>query len=130
MAIDLSSILSQIGRDKGITKEVLVEAIESAMLSAARKHFGHNLNLETQFNDETGQLEVIEFKTVVEKVEEPSTQITLQGARTEFDEDAQIGDELGRKMNTDALGRIAAQTAKQVIIQKVRDAERDIIFGE
>ena len=130
MAIDLSSILSQIGRDKGISKTVLIEAIESAMLSAARKHYGHNLNLETQFNEDTGQLEVIEFKTVVDKVEDPSTQIDLPNARTQFDEEAQVGDELGRKMNTDALGRIAAQTAKQVIIQKVRDAERDIIFDE
>ncbi len=130
MSFDLSSILSQIGKDKGIDRQVLVEAVESAMLSAARKHYGHSLNLETQFNPETGVIEVIEFKTVVEKIEDPATQILLAEARRDYDQDAQIGDELGRKLDTTVLGRIAAQTAKQVIIQKVRDAERDVIFGE
>jgi N utilization substance protein A len=130
MSFDLSSILSQIGKDKGIDRQVLVEAVESAMLSAARKHYGHSLNLETQFNPETGSIEVIEFKTVVDKVEDTSTQISLAEARRDYDQDAQVGDELGRKLDTSVLGRIAAQTAKQVIIQKVRDAERDVIFGE
>jgi N utilization substance protein A len=128
--LDLNAILGQIGRDKGISREILVEAIESAMLSAARKHFGHSLNLETKFNDETGEIEVVQFKTVVEKVEDPATQVGLQEARAEFDPDAMIGDELGKKLQTEALGRIAAQTAKQVIIQKVRDAERGVIFEE
>lgn len=130
MSFDLSSILNQIGKDKGIDRQVLVEAVESAMLSAARKHYGHSLNLETQFNPDTGSIEVIEFKTVVDKVEDPSTQISLGEARRDYDQDAQVGDELGRKLDTSVLGRIAAQTAKQVIIQKVRDAERDVIFGE
>ena len=62
MSLDLDSILTQIGRDKGISREVLVEAVESAMLSAARKHYGHSLNLETQFNQETGEIEVLEFR--------------------------------------------------------------------
>ena len=100
------------------------------MLSAARKHYGHNLNLETRFNEETGDIEVIEFKTVVAKVEDPATEITVEQARREFDSDAMEGDELGRKLDTKALGRIAAQTAKQVIMQKVRDAERNVIFEE
>ena len=130
MAIDLNSILGQIGRDKGIDKKVLVEAIESAMLSAARKHFGHNLNLEVQFNQETGQLEVLQFKVVVEKVEEPATQLSVEEARRDYDAEALPGDEFGTKLDTAALGRIAAQTAKQVIIQKVRDAERGVIYEE
>lgn len=130
MTVDLNSLLSQIGRDKGINKEILIEAIESAMLSAARKHYGHNLNLETKFNEETGEIEVVQFKTVSEKVEDPATQVSLEEARREFDPDAMIGDELGRKLDTEALGRIAAQTAKQVIIQKVRDAERGVIYEE
>ncbi len=67
---DLNAILGQIGRDKGIDRAVLIEAIESAMLSAARKHYGHNLNLETRFNDESGEIEVLEFKTVVDKIED------------------------------------------------------------
>jgi N utilization substance protein A len=130
MTVDLNSIIGQIGRDKGIDRAKLIEALESAVLSAARKHFGHSLNLEAQFNEDAGEIEVLEFKTVVERVEDPATQISLEGAREEFDPDAQLGDELGRKLPTDVLGRIAAQTAKQVIIQKVRDAERDIIFDE
>jgi N utilization substance protein A len=129
-SIDLNAILGQIGRDKGIDRATLVEAIESAMLSAARKHFGHNLNLEASFNEDSGEIEVVQFKTVVDKVEDPSVQISLADARKEFDPDAMVGDELGKKLNTDPLGRIAAQTAKQVIIQKVRDAERGVIFEE
>jgi transcription termination/antitermination protein NusA len=130
MAIDLNSLLGQIGRDKGISKEILIEAVESAMLSAARKHYGHNLNLETKYNEETGEIEVIQFKTVVERIEDSSTQISVQDARAEYDPDAMVGDELGKKLDTTALGRIAAQTAKQVIIQKVRDAERGVIYEE
>ena len=127
---DLNAILSQMGRDKGIDKQVLIEAVESAMLSAARKHYGHNLNLETKFNEETGEIEVVQFKVVVDTVEDPDTQILLQDARREVDPDAMVGDELGKKLDTDVLGRIAAQTAKQVIMQKVRDAERGVIYEE
>ncbi len=130
MTVDLNSLLGQIGKDKGINKAILIEAIESAMLSAARKHFGHNLNLETKFNEDSGEIEVIQFKTVVERVEDDATEISLSEARKEFDSEAMVGDELGKKLNTEALGRIAAQTAKQVIIQKVRDAERGVIYEE
>ena len=130
MGIDLNAIISQIGRDKGIDKKVLVEAVESAMLSAARKHFGHNLNLETQYNEESGEIEVLQFKTVVEQVEEDGTQISVADARAEYDAEAMVGDEFGKKLDTTALGRIAAQTAKQVIIQKVRDAERGVIYED
>lgn len=130
MTFDLNAVLSQIGRDKGIDLDTLVEAVESAMLSAARKHYGHNLNLETQFDADTGIIEVIQFKTVIEKVEDEDTQVSLVEARADYDPDAMVGDELGKKLNTDVLGRIAAQTAKQVIIQKVRDAERGVIYEE
>lgn len=130
MAFDLGAIISQIGRDKGIDKEVLVEAVESAMLSAARKHYGHNLNLETRYDSETGLIEVLQFKVVVEKVEEDGTEISLEEARREYDPDAMEGDEFGKRLDTEVLGRIAAQTAKQVIFQKLRDAERGVIFDE
>jgi transcription termination/antitermination protein NusA len=128
--IDLNSIIGQIGRDKGIDRSVLIEAVESAMLSAAKKHFGHNLNLETKFNPDTGELEVVQFKTVVDRVFDPGTQVGIQDARRDFDSEAMVGDEFGRKLNTGILGRIAAQTAKQVILQKVRDAERGVIYEE
>lgn len=130
MSFDLNAIMSQMGKDKGINKKVLIEAVESAMLSAARKHYGHNLNLETKFNDETGEIEVHQFKSVVETVEDPDTQISIAEARKHYDPDAMVGDEFGSKLETQVLGRIAAQTAKQVIIQKVRDAERGVIFEE
>lgn len=129
-SFDLNAILNQMARDEGIEKSTLVEAIESAMLSAARKYFGHGLNLETKFNEDTGEIEVVQFKVVVDKVEDPDTQISLQEARRDVDPDAMTGDELGKKLNTDPLGRIAAQTAKQVIMQKVRDAKRGVIFEE
>lgn len=129
-SIDLNAILGQLGRDKGIEKGVLVEAIESAMLSAARKHFGHNLNLETSFNEESGEIEVVQFKTVVDAVVDPGTEISLDEARRVYDPDAMVGDEFGKKLPTEGLGRISAQTAKQVIIQKLRDAERGVIFEE
>lgn len=127
---DLDQIINQVGRDKGISKQVLIEALESAVLSAAKKHFGHNLNLEAMYNPELGEIEVHEFRTVVEKVEDPLTQVTMDVARREYDPDCEIGDELGRKLSSAELGRIAAQTAKQVIVQKLRDAERDIIYSE
>ncbi|MCB0324421.1 MAG: transcription termination/antitermination protein NusA [Bdellovibrionales bacterium] len=127
---DLDQIINQVGRDKGINKQTLIEAIESAVLSAAKKHFGHNLNLEATYNPDLGEIEVHEFRTVVDRVEDPETQVTLDVARREFDPDCEVGDELGRRMDATALGRIAAQTAKQVIVQKLRDAERDIIYHE
>lgn len=130
MSFDLNAILGQMGRDKGINKKVLIEAVETAMLSAAKKHFGHNLNLETQFNEETGEVEVHQFKVVVETVEDSDTQMSIADARKSFDPDARVGDEFGEKLDTHMLGRIAAQTAKQVIIQKVRDAERGVTFEE
>ncbi len=127
---DLDQIVNQVGRDKGINKQVLIDALESAVLSAAKKHYGHNLNLEATYNVELGEIEVHEFRTVVDKVEDAETQITWEDAKKEFDPDCEVGDELGRKLDSAELGRIAAQTAKQVIVQKLRDAERDLIYGE
>lgn len=130
---DLDQIISQVGRDKGINKQTLIEALESAVLSAAKKHFGHNLNLEATYNEEVGEIEVHEFKTVVAErshIDDPATQVTLVEARKDFDPDCEVGDEIGKKLDSSVLGRIAAQTAKQVISQKLRDAERDIIYSE
>ena len=127
---DLEQIVNQVGRDKGVDKEVLIEALESAVLSAAKKHYGHNRNLEATYNSELGEIEVLEFKTVVDEVSDTATQMTMDEAKVEFDPECEIGDELGRKLNSTELGRIAAQTAKQVIIQKLRDAEREIIYNE
>jgi transcription termination/antitermination protein NusA len=130
MRFDLEQVINQVGRDKGIDKSTLIEALESAVLSAAKKHFGHNLNLEAKYNEELGEIEVLEFRTVVDDVTDSSTQMTKDEARKNFDPDCEVGDELGKKIGSEVMGRIAAQTAKQVIIQKLRDAEKDIIYGE
>ncbi len=127
---DLDQIIGQVGRDRGIDKTILVDALESAVLSAAKKHYGHSMNLEASYNPDVGEIEVHEFKTVVDKVEDAVNQVTLDVAKKEFDPDCEVGDELGRKIDSAELGRIAAQTAKQVIVQKLRDAERDIIYHE
>jgi N utilization substance protein A len=129
MFINLNAVLDQVRKDKGIPKEILVEAIESAMVSAARKKYGHEAELEAQYNEEIGEVELYQFHNVVETVEIPDKEISLAAAK-KLDSEAQIGDELGEKIDSHQFGRIAAQTAKQVIIQKIRDAESDIIYNE
>jgi N utilization substance protein A len=97
------------------------------MVTAARKKLGVKDGVEARFDPESGFIEVFHYKQVVEQVEDPATQMTLEEARRE-DPDAQIGDELGIRVDTSDFGRIAAQTAKQVIIQRVKDAERENIY--
>ena len=119
MASDLSRIIEQVGKDKGIDRQILVEALEQALLAAARKKYGLKQELEAKFNQEVGEVELFQFKTVVKKVKNPPTEIALEEAR-DLDGDAQVGDSLGTKIDISEFGRIAAQTAKQVIIQRVR----------
>ncbi|HJL42704.1 MAG TPA: transcription termination factor NusA [Myxococcales bacterium LLY-WYZ-16_1] len=126
---DLSSVVGQVASDKGISKSTLVEALEAAMLTAARKVFGMERDIEAQFNEDSGDVELFEFRTVVAEMDEPAVQISLEEAR-ELDPECQVGDSLGLKIDKADLGRIAAQTAKQVIIQRVREAERENIFEE
>ncbi len=129
MFLDLNRVIEQVGKDKGIGKEILIEALENALLSAAKKEFGPQREIEARYNEQLGEVELFQFKTVVEQVQNTYTEISLEDAR-EIDPEAQVGDSLGIKMDSASFGRIAAQTAKQVIIQKVRDAERDIIYNE
>ncbi len=126
---DLNRVIEQVVREKGIDREILVDALEQAMATAARKKLD-NRNLEAQFDDETGQIQIFEYMTVVEEVEDSYTQITLDEAREKYDPDCEIGDELGMPIELGEMSRITAQVAKQVIIQKVREAERDIIYSE
>ena len=128
MLSDLRRIIDQISRDKGIDRNLLIEALEEAVLSAARKRYGHRRDLEAQYNDELGEVELFQFRKVVEEVEDEQTEISLDEAM-ELDPDAQLGDDIGSKLeNVSDLGRIAAQSAKQVIIQKMKDAESDVIY--
>ena len=121
--------IDQIAKDKGIERSLIVEALEEAMKQAARRKYGQEKELEARFNDELGEIELFEFRTVVTEVNDAESEITIAAAH-EFDPEAEEGDEIGVKLETEGFGRILAQTAKQVIIQKVRDAERDIIFNE
>lgn len=130
MSPDLKRLIEQMGKEKGIDKEIIVDALETAVLTAARKKLGLDLDLEVNYNEEAGEMETFLFKTVVEHVLNPDTQISLQEARETLDEDAELGDSLGIKIETDTFGRIAVQTAKQIIIQKVKDAERDNVYEE
>src|SRR5207245_1806084 len=95
-----------------------------------KKTFGHEKNIEAKFNTELGEVELFEIKTVVEHVEDPENQVTLEVAHAKIDPEAEVGDELLAKLPPEKFGRIAAQAAKQNIIQRVRDAERDIIYNE
>ena len=128
MPSNLSYVIDQVGKDKGIDRKVIIEALEQAVLTASRKKYGHQGEIEVHYNEEAGEVELFQFKQVVEEVTNPSTEISLEEA-SELDSEAQIGDSLGVKLNTD-FGRIGAQTAKQVIIQKVRDAERENVYNE
>ncbi len=125
---DIKRVVEQVSRDKGIDRDVLIKALEDAMGSAARKKFGNRIDVEVQYNKETGEIEVFQFKDVAEEITEPDIQISLEEGR-KLDPECEIGDSLGTKMDTSTFGRIAAQSAKQVIIQKMKDAERDAVYS-
>jgi len=129
MANLLYQTIEQISREKHIEPEIIVAAIEDAMVVAARKYYKTEEDLRSKFNAETGQVDVYAVRTVVEEVTDPKRELTLAEAR-KLDPAAELGGEVLIAKPTDVLGRIAAQTAKQVIMQKVREAERDTIFNE
>lgn len=125
---DIKRVVDQVSRDKGIDREVLIEALEEALRSAARKKFGNKIDIEIQYNEESGEIEVFQFKDVAEVVTEPDIEISLEEGR-KLDPECEVGDSLGTKMDTTTFGRIAAQSAKQVIIQKMKDAERKAVYA-
>ncbi len=131
MFSDLAKVIDQVGKDKGIDKDVIIDAVKQAMLVAARKKYGTYREIEAQYNEDSGEVELYEFKEVVEreKFVDEEVEIPLDEA-LKLDPGAQLDDSIGIKLASDDLGRIAAQTAKQIILQKVRDAEREIIFSE
>ncbi|MCW5827784.1 MAG: transcription termination/antitermination protein NusA [Deltaproteobacteria bacterium] len=146
---NLGRVIDAVAKEKGIEKEIVIEALKEAMLAAAKKKLGISSRearpaaegeeiteppertrvLEAQFNEESGEIEVFEFKDVAETVDNPELQISLSEAR-ELDPEAQPGDSMGIKLDTSELGRIPAQAARQILLQKVRDAERELIFSE
>jgi N utilization substance protein A len=126
---NLKNVVELVGKEEGIDKKILVEALEDAMLTVARKHFGFHRDIEARMNEQSGEIELHEFKTVVADPFDDEIEIALLEAR-KLDPEAQEGDSIGFKMDSRELGRIAAQSAKQVIIQKVREAKKDIVFKE
>jgi len=129
MTPELSRVIEQVSKEKGIDRSIVIQAVENAMQSAARKVIGQEFRLEAQFNPEIGEVELFKILTVVETVNDPATEITLDHARGNLDPEAQVGDELLERLDQE-YGRIAAQAAKQNLVQRLRDAERDIIYNE
>ena len=129
MQPDLNRVIEQVSKEKGMDRSVIIEALESAMLSAARRTFSQK-RIEAKFNPDLGEVELFEIKTVVDTVTNPETEVDLATARSTLDPEAQAGDELLSKLPATAFGRIAAQVAKQSVIQKVREAERELIYNE
>ncbi|WP_447978172.1 transcription termination factor NusA [Candidatus Nitrospira bockiana] len=126
---ELISVIDQIGREKGIDKAKIISAVESALQTAAKKRFGQGENIQVQIDPKTGEISVISLKTIVDTVTNPKSEVSLSEARR-IDSEAEIGDEIGSLIEMDELGRIAAQTAKQVICQKVREAEWEAVLKE
>ncbi|HOV84726.1 MAG TPA: transcription termination factor NusA [Syntrophobacteraceae bacterium] len=129
MTGELKRLIDQVSREKGIDRQTLIHTLEEAIKSAIKKKHGSKLDLDVTFNEEFGEIEAFLFKEVVEQVSDPEKQVSLEEA-LRLDPESEIGDELGIRMDTEALGRIAAQSAKQVIIQKMKDAEREVVFEE
>ena len=127
---NLKREIDQVAKDKGIDVKEIIGALEEAMKQAARRRHGLDKEIEARFNEELGEIELFEFREVVEVVLDSSLQISVADAHASYDPEAEIGDEIGVKMDTSDFGRILAQAAKQVIIQRIRDAERDNTFEE
>ena len=125
----ITQMIEQISKEKNVDPDIIISALEDAMVAASRKYYKTNEDIQARFDPETGMVEIFAVKRVVEFVENPSLEIDLKEA-IEIDETLEIDDTVEIPKPTDVLGRIAAQTAKQVILQKVREAERQNIFDE
>ncbi len=126
MKRELMTVIEQIGREKGIDKGRVLAAVESALLTAAKKRYGHGENIQVDVDQETGEISIVSLKTIAETVTDIHTEISLEEAR-QIDGDAEMGDEIGSLIDMEEFGRIAAQAAKQVICQKVREAEWEAV---
>jgi N utilization substance protein A len=126
----LMQTIESLAKEKGIEPETIITAIEEAVLTASRKYYKTEEDLRTRFNTETGQVDLFAAKHIVTDVENPDMEISLKEARDLYGDEAEVDMEIEFPKRTDVLGRIAAQTAKQVIFQKVREAERENVFAE
>ncbi|MYI74837.1 MAG: transcription termination/antitermination protein NusA [Acidobacteria bacterium] len=122
--------IEALAKEKGIDPDIVIAAIEDAVLAASHKYYKSDENLRTKFNSETGQVELFAVRQIVEDVNDPATEISLKEAQDLYGDAAEVDMEIEFPKSTEVLGRIAAQTAKQVIFQKVREAERENIYAE
>jgi transcription termination/antitermination protein NusA len=130
MMSPLQQLIDTIAKEKNIEPTVIISAIEDAVLAASRKAYKSNENLKARFNPESGQVDLFAVKQIVDTVNDPALEVSLSEAQQLYGEEAEVDMEIEFPKPTDVLGRIAAQTAKQVIFQKVREAERENIFAE
>lgn len=126
---DFIQALEEIEKDKGVDKEIIFDALESALISSYKKNFGSAQNVEVEMDRETGDISLYALKEVVEEVEDKNLEISLDNAR-KLNVSYNLGDTVRIKLEPENFGRIAAQTAKQVVIQRIKDAERDVIFED
>jgi N utilization substance protein A len=130
MNVELMKALEQIEEEKGVSKEVIIEAIEAALLSAYKKNYGASAqNMRIELDRQTGEIRAYQIRTVVETVDDEHTQISLAEVQ-QWDPTAKVGDVVEVEVTPKDFGRIAAQTAKQVVVQRLREAERDLVYKE
>ena len=129
MNAEFIDALEEIEKEKGISKEIIFDALESALISSYKKNFGSSQNVEVEIDRETGRVRVIAKKIVVDEVEDDLLEIDIEEAK-KIDDIYQLGDIVIVEVTPKNFGRIAAQTAKQVVIQRIKDAERDVIYDE
>ena len=126
---ELISAVNDLSKERRVNKDVLFSAIEAALISAYKKNYGKSANVRATIDRNTGEMEVLSRKTVAEEVTDPQSEMTLQEAR-EIDRRYEVGDLVEVPVTPRDFGRIAAQTAKQVIVQHLREAERGVIYDE
>ena len=129
MFSELGRMIEELCKDKGIDRQIIINALIEAMLRVAKNKYGHSMAIEASFNEELGEVELFSFRTVVEQVTNRNKEMSFEEARKK-DPEAELGDSIGEKIPTSEFGRIAAQTAKQVIMQTIREAERENVFQE
>ena len=129
MKAEFIEALEEIEKEKGISKEIIFEALEAALISGYKKNFGSSQNVEVIVDKETGEVQVYAKKEVVEEVDSDVLEIDLDEAK-KMDVNYEIGDTVRVEITPRNFGRIAAQTAKQVVMQKIKEAEREIVFDE
>ena len=129
MNVEFIEALEEIEKEKGVSKEVIFDALESALISSYKKNFGSSQNVEVEIDKDNGRVSVYAKKNVVDEVEDDLLEMNIEEAK-EIDDRYEIGDIVNVEITPKDFGRIAAQTAKQVVIQRIKDAERDVIFDE